>query len=102
MTNRKHYTREFKLEAVRLLETTDKPITAIARQLGVRRNLLYKWRDTLTEKGAGKPIIGRANQGSASPNHASVWGTEDVHSPQRTWIPLWQTPGGPSTSPLWH
>ena len=37
MTNRKHYTREFKLEAVRLLETSDKPITAVARELGVRR-----------------------------------------------------------------
>ena len=32
MTNRKRYTREFKLEAVRLLETSDKPITDIARQ----------------------------------------------------------------------
>ena len=26
-------------------------MTAIARQLGIRRNLLYKWRDTLVEKG---------------------------------------------------
>jgi len=43
MTNRKRDTREFKLEAVRLLETSDQPITEIARQLGVRRNLLYKW-----------------------------------------------------------
>jgi transposase len=60
MTNRKRYTREFKLEAVRLLETSDKPITDIARQLGVRRNLLYKWRDTLTEKGeASFPGSGR-------------------------------------------
>jgi transposase len=60
MTNRKHYTREFKLEAVRLLETSDKPITVVARELGVRRNLLYKWRDTLTEKGeASYPGSGR-------------------------------------------
>jgi len=34
MTNRKQYTREFKLEAVRLLESSDKPITDIARELG--------------------------------------------------------------------
>jgi transposase len=60
MTNRKRYTRDFKLEAIRLLETSDKPITDIARQLGVRRNLLYKWRDTLTEKGeASFPGSGR-------------------------------------------
>ena len=40
MTNRKRYTREFKLEAARLLETSDKPITDIARQLGIRCSLL--------------------------------------------------------------
>jgi transposase-like protein len=51
MKDRKSYTREFKLEAVRLLNESDQPITDIARQLGVRRNLLYKWRETLTEKG---------------------------------------------------
>ena len=51
MSQRKHYSREFKLEAVRLLEQTDKPIAELARELGIRRNLLYKWRDTLTQKG---------------------------------------------------
>jgi len=40
MKDRKSYTREFKLEAVRLLDESDQPITDIARQLGVRRNLL--------------------------------------------------------------
>jgi transposase-like protein len=60
MKDRKSYTREFKLEAVRLLNESDQPITDIARQLGVRRNLLYKWRETLTEKGeASFPGSGR-------------------------------------------
>ena len=35
MTNRKRYTREFKLEAVRLLETSDKP------------NILIIWGDDI-------------------------------------------------------
>ena len=60
MSQRKHYSREFKLEAVRLLEQTDKPIAELARELGIRRNLLYKWRDTLSQKGeASFPGTGR-------------------------------------------
>ena len=60
MNQRKHYSREFKLEAVRLLEQSDKPATELARELGIRRNLLYKWRDTLSEKGdASFPGVGR-------------------------------------------
>ncbi len=50
MKDRKSYTREFKLEAIRLLDESDQPITAIARQLGVRRGMLYKWRKALSEK----------------------------------------------------
>ncbi len=60
MTKRKRYTREFKLEAVRLLEESDEPATEISRRLGIRRNLLYKWRDTLRKKGeASFPGSGR-------------------------------------------
>jgi len=60
MKDRKNYTREFELEAVRLLDESDQPITDIARQPGVRRNLLYKWRETLSEKGeASFPGSGR-------------------------------------------
>ena len=43
MKKRKQFTREFKLEAVRLLEEGIKPATDLARELGIRRNLLYKW-----------------------------------------------------------
>jgi transposase len=60
MSERKRYSREFKLEAVRLLKQSDQPVTEIARELGIRRNLLYKWRDTLSEKGeASFPGSGR-------------------------------------------
>jgi len=37
MTKRTTYTKEFKLEAIRLLEAGDKPGTQIARELGIRR-----------------------------------------------------------------
>ena len=36
------YTKEFKLEAIRLMETSDRPATEIAMELGIRRNLLYE------------------------------------------------------------
>jgi len=39
------YTKEFKLEAIRLLKEKEKPIAEIARALGVKRTLLYRWRD---------------------------------------------------------
>ncbi len=40
---RQRFTREFKLEAVRLLEFGQKPATQLALELGVQRGQLYKW-----------------------------------------------------------
>jgi len=36
---------------VRLLEAGDKPGSVIARELGLRRNMLYKWQQQLSTKG---------------------------------------------------
>lgn len=38
----KTYPREFRLETIRLMETSDRPRSEIARELGDRRNHLYK------------------------------------------------------------
>lgn len=48
---RKRFTKEFKLEALRLLELSGKQGAELARELGVRRNLLYKWRRIVQLKG---------------------------------------------------
>jgi transposase-like protein len=45
MTKRKKFTSEFKREAVRLLQTSQKAPSDLARELGVRRNQLYKMKD---------------------------------------------------------
>lgn len=45
------YTKEFKQEAVRLMETSDRSAAEIARELGIRRNMLYKWKAQLDIKG---------------------------------------------------
>ena len=47
---RQRYNREFKLEAVRLLGLGQKPATQLALELGIRRNLLYKWQQELHGK----------------------------------------------------
>jgi len=47
----KTYTREFKQEAVRLMEDTNRPATEVAMELGIRRNQLYKWKEQLEKKG---------------------------------------------------
>ena len=51
MTKITTYTKEFKLEALRLLEESGKPAVEIARELGIRRNLLYKWKEQLIKTG---------------------------------------------------
>ena len=49
----KTYTKEFKLEALRLMETSDKPASEVAMQLGIRRNQLYKWKEQMAKNGDG-------------------------------------------------
>jgi transposase len=44
-TDRKSYTEEFKREAVRLMETSGKPVAQLARDLGINDNNLYRWRE---------------------------------------------------------
>lgn len=51
MSTRKRYTKEFKREAVRLLEQGDGTAADLARELGVQRNQLYKWKEVLAERG---------------------------------------------------
>ena len=49
----KTYSKEFKLEAIRLADESDKPVTQVARELGLRVNQIYKWRKQLEEKQKG-------------------------------------------------
>ena len=51
-TKRKTFSKEFKQEAVRLLEQGKRPPAEIARELGINRNQLYKWQEQIGAKGA--------------------------------------------------
>jgi len=48
---REAFSREFKREAVRLMEEGKKPAAELARELGLRRNQLYKWKDAVDKEG---------------------------------------------------
>jgi transposase len=48
----KIYTRAFKEEAVRLAQTSGKPITQVARELGISDTRVHHWRKELAENGA--------------------------------------------------
>ena len=47
----KTFTKEFKLEALRLMEDSERPASAIAMELGIRRNQLYKWKEQMNKTG---------------------------------------------------
>jgi len=53
MRRRQVFSREFKLEAIRLLEEGKKPAADIARELGIRRNQLYKWKEQRDKRKVG-------------------------------------------------
>jgi len=48
---RGRYTKEFKQEAVRLLNLGEKPASELDLELGIKRSLLYRWRDQMATKG---------------------------------------------------
>ena len=48
---RQNFSKEFKQEAVRLLEKKEKDASQLARELGVRRNQLYKWQKEIESHG---------------------------------------------------
>jgi transposase len=45
------YTREFKEEAVRLAQTSGKPIAQVARELGISETSIHQWRKELAQSG---------------------------------------------------
>ncbi len=45
------FTTDFKLEAVRLAQTSGKSVSQVARDLGIADSTLFQWCKQLTEKG---------------------------------------------------
>jgi transposase len=60
---RRRFTREFKVEAVRLLDSSGASIRGVARELGIEEGSLRRWRQRLKEEGDGAfPDHGKARK----------------------------------------
>jgi len=60
---RRIYSKEFKLEAVRLSETAGGPASAVARNLGISPNLLNRWkREYRASKEHAFPGLGKLQE----------------------------------------
>lgn len=59
MSQKKQYSEEFKLEAMRLAESSGKSISEIERDLGITAGLLHKWRRRyrVQEEPKGQPAL---------------------------------------------
>ncbi|NJN05834.1 MAG: transposase [Rhodobacteraceae bacterium] len=53
------YSKEFKLEALRLVDSAERPVSHIARELGLRVNQIYKWKKQLESGGKEDAFPGR-------------------------------------------
>ena len=60
---RRQHTKEFKIEAVRLIIEEGRPISDVARELGTAQSLLHRWKKK-SEEGKIDPFPG---QGRLSP-----------------------------------
>jgi transposase len=54
------YTKQFKIDAVELLERSGKTVTAIAEDLGIPRYALSRWRQEY-QKGKFNSVLGKTN-----------------------------------------
>ena len=60
MAERRKFSEEFKREAVQLTRQPDASVTQIAHDIGVRPNLLFRWRRELERGGKAFPGSGVA------------------------------------------
>jgi transposase len=49
---RKSYTKEFKVEALRVAETGGRPVSQIERELGLPKGSIFRWRAASARQGA--------------------------------------------------
>src|SRR2546428_13142329 len=95
---RQRFTREFKLEAVRLLECGQKPATQLALELGVQRGQLYKWQAQVKAGGVLHAAPGRPKLADESElsrlrrGSARLQGGRGI--PQKTTARFLPRPGG--------
>ena len=66
--SRRKYTREFKIEAVRLMMEQNRSAKDVEESLGIGRGLLYGWKSQLSAEGA----LAFPGNGSVNPHEAEL------------------------------
>jgi transposase len=61
--SKRHFDKEFKQEAVRLVEEGHRRISDVARDLGIEANMLHRWKREL-ETGGAQAFPGKGRPGS--------------------------------------
>ena len=61
---RRHFDQQFKVDAVRLLTVSGKSVAEVARELGISRNVLDRWKRALAKNEAAAAFPGNANLGA--------------------------------------
>jgi transposase len=64
---RRKYSKEFKMEAIRLYENGERSVTEVERDLGITQGLLWKWREELEKQ---------PKKGEAFPGNGKLTDTE--------------------------
>ena len=95
------HSREFKLAAVARLELGESP-TALSRELGVARKLLYDWRRRVAERGEqnlrgrGRPSAaeGTVIESAEKAERKRIGGCKrcspiEAEAARRTWMSIW-------------
>ena len=59
-TERRHFSEEFKRDAVQLVMEKGVPVRKVARDLGIHPNLVHQWRRLFLAKGSGA-FMGKGN-----------------------------------------
>src|SRR3982074_1713801 len=75
-TTRRQFTDEFKREAVGLLASSGRPLSQIARELGIAASMLRAWRDAGGRGNAGPPR--RSNTQAAAPYSGTDLASENA------------------------
>jgi transposase len=63
---RRQYTREFKIEAVRLVDESGRSKAQIARELGIHASLLKRWKGQLEDRPAPEAFPGHGKLSAAA------------------------------------
>ena len=76
------FSKEFKLEAVRLAQTSGKSMTQIARDLGISDSALHSWRKQCADSGE-QAFPGKGQQTELEEENRRVRGENDLLKQER-------------------